>query len=110
MPDLKSKQHDILPDKQLQFLKLQLILFNCLLNHKFPSWSPKESKTKNTLCGFPGGPVVKNLPANAGDTGAIPALGRFHVPWGRACTLQQGKPPQWEAHTLQQRVDPIHSN
>ena len=26
---------------------------------------------------FPGGPVVKNLPANAGDTGSIPGLGRF---------------------------------
>ena len=30
--------------------------------------------------GFPGGPVVKNPPANAGDTGSIPALGRSHVP------------------------------
>ena len=26
--------------------------------------------------GFPGGSVVKNLPANAGDTGGIPVLGR----------------------------------
>ena len=24
---------------------------------------------------FPGGPVVKNLPSNAGDTGSIPGLG-----------------------------------
>ena len=29
---------------------------------------------------FPGGAVVKNLPANAGDTGLIPALGRSHMP------------------------------
>ena len=28
---------------------------------------------------FPGGPVVKNLPANAGDTGSISGLGRFHM-------------------------------
>ena len=27
--------------------------------------------------GFPGGAVVKNLPANAGDVGSIPWLGRF---------------------------------
>ena len=27
--------------------------------------------------GFPGGPVIKNLSANAGDTGSIPGLGRF---------------------------------
>ena len=26
--------------------------------------------------GFPGGSVVKNTPANAGDTGSIPGLGR----------------------------------
>ena len=26
--------------------------------------------------GFPGGSVVKNLPANPGDTGLIPGLGR----------------------------------
>ena len=27
--------------------------------------------------GFPGGAVVENLPANAGDTGSGPGLGRF---------------------------------
>ena len=26
--------------------------------------------------GFPGGSVIKNLPANAGDAGSIPGLGR----------------------------------
>ena len=31
---------------------------------------------------FPGGLVVKNPPASAGDTGLIPGLGRFHMPWG----------------------------
>ena len=25
---------------------------------------------------FPGGPMVKNLPANAGDTGSVPGPGR----------------------------------
>ena len=28
---------------------------------------------------FLGGPVVKNLPANAGDKGSIPGPGRSHV-------------------------------
>ena len=31
--------------------------------------------------GFPGGEVVKNPPANAGDTGSSPGPGRSHVPW-----------------------------
>ena len=28
---------------------------------------------------FPGGPVVKNPPADTGDTGLIPDLGRSHM-------------------------------
>ena len=30
---------------------------------------------------FPGGAVVKNPPANAGDTGSGPGPGRSHMPW-----------------------------
>ena len=30
--------------------------------------------------GFPGGAVVENLPASAGDTGSIPDPGRSHMP------------------------------
>ena len=30
--------------------------------------------------GFPGGAMVENLPANAGDTGSSPGLGRSHMP------------------------------
>ena len=33
----------------------------------------------NVSEGFPGGSVVKNPPANAGDTGLIPSLGRTHM-------------------------------
>ena len=29
---------------------------------------------------FPGGAVVKNLPANAGDMGSSPGPGRSHMP------------------------------
>ena len=35
-------------------------------------------KKKKNL-GFPGGSVVENLPANAGDTGSSPDLGRSHM-------------------------------
>ena len=38
---------------------------------------------------FPGGPVVRSLPANAGDMGLIPGLGRFHMPQSnKACAPQ----------------------
>ena len=35
---------------------------------------------KMELGGFPGGSVVKNSPANAGDMCSIPDLGRSHMP------------------------------
>ena len=41
---------------------------------------------KNKIKGFPGGAVVENLPANAGDMGSSPGLGRSHMPrsnWAR---------------------------
>ena len=67
----------------------------------------------------------KNPPANAGDSGSIPGLERFHMLWNiqacvpqllraraatteahipRACALQQGKSLQREAHTPQGRA------
>ena len=33
------------------------------------------------IWGFPGGAVVTNPPANAGDTGSSPGPGRSHMPW-----------------------------
>ena len=92
---------------------------------------------------FPGGAVVKNLPANAEDSGSSPGPGRSHMLWSnyarapqqlslrsrahkpqllspctttteahepRAHAPQQEKPPQWEAHTPQRRVDPTRHN
>ena len=41
-------------------------------------WVTKAQERK-TL-GFPGGAVVKNPPANAGDMGSSPGLGRSHMP------------------------------
>ena len=41
---------------------------------------PEKTGLQKTKPGFPGGSVVKNLPANQGDTGSIPGPGRSHVP------------------------------
>ena len=35
---------------------------------------------KGQVRGFPDGAVVGSLPANAGDTGSSPGLGRSHMP------------------------------
>ena len=56
----------------LQYLQMELLvsLVNFgLANSETVSWD------------FPGGLVVNNPLANAGDTGSIPGLGRSHVPW-----------------------------
>ena len=37
-------------------------------------------KSKYRNWDFPGGAVVKNLPAKAGDTGSSPGPGRSHMP------------------------------
>ena len=52
-------------------------------------WNLK--KNKNELLGFPGGAVVENLPANAGDTGSSPGLGRSHMPRSRSEERRVGK-------------------
>ena len=39
-----------------------------------------QPRKKNSCRDFPGGPVVKNLPASAGDMGSIPGLRWSHMP------------------------------
>ena len=62
--------------------------FSFATNFPTPSFnlfsSPYHLNT--TFRGFPGGAVVENLPANAGDTGSSPGLGGSHMPrsdWAR---------------------------
>ena len=53
----------------------------CPNENTFVNEKKKKKKEQNFLNpGFPGGLVVKNLPANAGDMGLIPGLGRSHMP------------------------------
>ena len=39
-----------------------------------------KHKDNTGILDFPGGPVLKNPPANAGNTGAISGPRRFHIP------------------------------
>ena len=41
-----------------------------------------EVPQKIKIRDFPGGPVVKNPPANSGDMGPGPGLGRSNMLWG----------------------------
>ena len=49
----------------------------------------KTGLIKSTLQGFPGGAVVENLPANAGDRGSSPGPEKSHMPQSnKACAPQ----------------------
>ena len=43
-------------------------------------WEDTISRVKRITRDFPDGSRVKNLPANAGDRGLIPDVGRFQMP------------------------------
>ena len=62
--------------KVLKELKIELLGSDAFLHAE----KRKKKSFPRKLEGFPGGAVVKNLPANAGDTGSSPGLGRSHMP------------------------------
>ena len=60
-------------------LKHILVTISWPLSIMWHDWPVSPSWNSHVL-GFPHGSVVKNLPANAGDTGSIPDPGRSHRP------------------------------
>ena len=72
---------------------------------------PKEGGERSTPArnglGFPGGPVVKNPPANAEDMGLSHGVGRFHMQWSnKACALE-AMPSNKRRHRYEK---PAHCN
>ena len=74
--------------QDIEYSSLCYIVGPCCLSEDGVIASTVQSEETSHLCyineedlDFPGGTVVKNLPANAGDTGLIPGLGRSHMPW-----------------------------
>ena len=49
------------------------------VNLTVPLFFDEETGMRKAKWDFPGGPVVKNLPDNAGDTVSIPGPGRSHL-------------------------------
>ena len=60
-----------------------LILFSLFHHWPLVKWTRVSGETRKIrfmYVGFPGGAVVEDLPANAGDTGSSPGLRRSHMP------------------------------
>ena len=68
------------------------------------SYTSKSVETKITkfikkfFLGFPYGPVVRILPANARDMGSIPGPGIFHMPWHNQAPVPHIQPSCLETH------------
>ena len=65
------------PRATTKIIKLRGIAKKSILDIK---WNHKKHSVRNHFRGFPSGAVVESLPANAGDTGSSPGLGRSHMP------------------------------
>ena len=57
---------------------------------------------------FPGGPVVKNLPANARDVGSIPILGGFHKLGSTLAHMPQLPRPMHPRAHVPKQEEPLH--
>ena len=84
-------------------------------------WLSMLLRSRINKLGFPGGAVVESLPANAGDTGSSPGLGRSHMPrsnWARAPQLlrlrSRAHKPQllgpWATITEPAHLEPVLHN
>ena len=116
----------------IQKLLALYIVFQITNDFKFFSLRDVEGYFKNSWTSLPGGSVVKNSPANAGDMDLIPvqedhsrhgvtklvshqllSLGSragqsqlLKLVCPRACAPQEEKPSQYKAHTLQLESSP----
>ena len=58
------------------------------MKHEY-TYHPDVTIIKILSWDFPGGAVVRNPPANAGDMGSIPGPGGSHMPWSNEARAPQ---------------------
>ena len=80
--NVSDTQRPILGSECLLILFTFLLHSLLIVSFGIPSPTYKNRCYKMTLQDFPDGAVDKNSPANEGDMGLTPGLGRFHMPWG----------------------------
>ena len=65
---------------KLQGKRLGLLIFFHMCSGAEVEQPHKPQHSRTEFSGFPGGAVVENPPANAGDMGSSPDPGRSHMP------------------------------
>ena len=103
---IKKKKYHLIQQSQFGYILIYMLCVHSSTIHNSHQWKQPKcpltdewihkmwhihtveyySALKRKERGFPGGGVVENLPANAGDTGSSPGLGRSHMPrsnWAR---------------------------
>ena len=76
-----QKENDNFPETKLKVMgycnvadrELKIVIMKIL--------SELQGNSESQSRDFPGGTVVKNPPANAGDMGSSPGSGKSHMPW-----------------------------
>ena len=91
--NLPKKEFRVVTVNMIQYLgkriEAQIKKMQEMFNKELEELKNKQTEINNTITemkntlegGFPGGAVVENLPANAGDMGSSPGLGGSHMPW-----------------------------
>ena len=75
---MQRVRHDLATEEQQQQNdSVSIFLHTC--SHREGLWSVKAPFLKSDIWGFPGGSVVKNPAASAGDVGLVPDSGRSHM-------------------------------
>ena len=83
---LPEKEFRVMIVKMMQNLGNRMEKIQETFNKDLEELTSKQTTMNNTIneiknsLGFPGGAVVENLPANAGDMGSSPGPGRSHMP------------------------------
>ena len=54
-----------------------------------PDFIGSKAMLRILIVGFPGGPLIENPPANAGDTASVPDPGRSHMSQGNSACVPQ---------------------
>jgi len=82
-----NSNYFMLPSNKMQLTFIQRMIFSLkkgrrgINSHHIHLWMKLTSALVQSKLhwGLPGGPVVKNMPASAGEEGSIPSLGRSHT-------------------------------